>query len=258
MDAKKVINYLKDISKTTITFEENKFFSFRQKKGGIISAVDGSSIKLFDAYTFGIFARRIGYVVANNQQIIKRTVDDIKLDIIHSENYDSENDNRREQEEHSLAEQLNHNMVLIDGCSNTQKTNIVSISKKSSWHTEKTPLLYLIKKYGDKLLPNQCWYYEIDTGKYVIKLHPYTKFVFRTDYNGSTPEDVFGKLSTFCNDISCLGYPYPLAEIHKHVQITKDEGEYIKKSLVKKALENGMSLNDFENLFYDYHDYLKG
>jgi len=258
MDIEEAVDYLRKITEERIEFSNDNFIEFERKEKGSVYAIDGSSVKLFDAYSFAVFARRTGYIFANEKKILEKSIGSIKIDFIFDENSDSINDERREAEEMELAEKLQGSTILIDGCLKGKRSNVVGISKKSGLKQSNVPILILIKKFGDKIMPNKCWYYEIERGVYAVKFHPYARFAFRVDYDGNDIEEVLAEIAAFCNDVSCIGYPYPLAEIHKLVKIGKDDAEYLRYSLLKQAMRKGFSMEELEDLFYDYHEYLEG
>lgn len=258
MDIDKAVEYLSRITNTYADFEKDDFIEFERKDKGKVYAIDGSSVKIFDAYAFSVFARRVGYVFADERGIIERKVNEIKIDYIFEENADEINDERREMEEYEISENFSDEIVLMDGCLSKRKKNIVGISKKSGQKIGNVPILFLIKKYGENFMGEKCWYYKIDEGIYAVKFHPHSRFIFRVDYWGNEAHEIFSEISSLCNDISCLGYPYPLAEIHKMVKIGRDDAEYIKSYFLKKAVEKGMRIEEIEDLFYDYHEYLEG
>ena len=252
------VDYIRNLINTEIDLSKDNFVEFERKGKGMAYAIDGSSAKLFDAYSFSVFARRVGYVFANERKVIERKAKDIEIDIIYAENADEENDARRQKEEISLAmECCGENIVMIDGALNEKIDEVVGISKKSGLKKGNIPILFIIKKFGEKNLPNKCWYYEIEKNVYAVKFHPYSRFVFRVDYYGNDLEEVLAEIASLCNDVSCLGYPYPLAEVHRLVKISREEAEYLKYELQKRVVEKGLNLEEWEDLFYDYHEYLE-
>ncbi len=257
MNIEEAVNYLRKIVEEKIELSRDDFIPFESKGHGEIYAVDGSSVKLFDAYSFAIYARRVGYVHADEEKIMERNVGEVVIDFIFEENGDAVNDERREKEEMLIAENLD-GLVLIDGCIKNNKDGVVGISKKSGLKKGNIPLLLLIKRFGDEIMEGKRWYYEIERGTYAVKFHPYARFAFRVDYYGNDVEEILAEIAAFCNDVSCLGYPYPLAEIHKIVKIDGDEAQYLRYSLIKMAREKEISIDDIENLFYDYHEHLEG
>ncbi|MEM1513769.1 MAG: DNA double-strand break repair nuclease NurA [Candidatus Thermoplasmatota archaeon] len=239
--------------------DKDNFIEFFRKNNCTAYSIDGSSVKILDAYSFSIFARRFGYNKANEKNIIERKIGEIELDVIYGENADAENDLMREKEEYKIAKEIAGNeIVIFDGCLKYKLEGIVGISKKSGYKKEKIPILFAIKKVGEKIMKEKCWYYKIENGIYAVKFNPYSKFIFRVDYFGKYPEEIFSEISALCKDISCLGYPYCLADIHRHVKISKDEENYLKHLIQKKAFEKGISNEEWESIFYDYHEYIEG
>jgi len=255
MKIEEAVEHLKRVAGKRFEFEDENFIEFDAEGGEEIYAIDGSSVKLFDAYSFSIYARRVGWVRANEERIIAREKGDIEIDVIYGENADGINDERREKEEIEMGKRFDDGIVIMDGC---QEGKMVGISKKSGLKAEGVPLLFSIKKYGEKIMPGKRWYYRIDENVYAVKFHPYAKFAFRVDYEDENIDEVLSNIARYCNDISCLGYPYPLAEVHKLVKIGKDEAEYLKHYLMGEAIKEGVSMEDFEELFYDYHEYMEG
>ncbi|MBC7080909.1 MAG: hypothetical protein H5T44_01470 [Thermoplasmatales archaeon] len=242
-----------------IEIDRDKFVEFNRKAGCTAYSIDGSSVKILDAYSFSIFARRIGYNKANEENIIEKKIGEIELDTIYGDGASAENDLRREEEEYKIAKEISGNeIVIFDGCLKYKIDGVVGISKKSGYRIGKIPLLFIIKKFGDEIMKNKCWYYKIEDGVYAVKFYPYSKFVFRVDYFGKYEDEIFSEISSLCKDISCLGYPYCLADIHRHVKISKDEEIYLKHLIQKKAFEKGISHEEWENIFYDYHEYMEG
>ncbi|MEA2053655.1 MAG: DNA double-strand break repair nuclease NurA [Candidatus Thermoplasmatota archaeon] len=138
--------------------------------------------------------------------------------------------------------------------------HLVGICKRSDLYTNRLPVLNWIKNKGDKIFKEQRWYYPLSEEKniYIAKFHPFSKFSFRIDINPMEKyiEEILGKVSAFSNDVSCLGYPYPLAEIHRNVVITSEDVLYFRKVLREIVLKSGFTIDEWEDLFFDYHEYL--
>ena len=258
MRVEEAVEYLKNISGTNIEFNNDDFVEFDVEYGDTMVAIDGSSVKLFDAYTFSIYGRRVGWVKASDKKLISTNKGEIKIDYIFGENADAVNDERREREEMETAKKFTDGLIMIDGCMDVKGRDVVGISKKSGIKMGNVPLLFAIKKYGDRIKPRKRWYYEMNRGVYAVKFHPYSKFAFRVDYQGNDVHGIFSKIASFCTDVTCLGYPYPLAEIHKIVKIDRDEADYLRYSILHGAVKKGISMDELENLFYDYHEYMEG
>jgi hypothetical protein len=123
-----------------------------------------------------------------------------------------------------------------------------------------------VKRKGEELFSsNQTWYCEIPDDKghhqmfgkrYIVKFHPKSLFVFRTDINrldDTPPGDIFAKIAQYCSDATYLGYPYPLAHIHNKVVINHPIIEDINYRLESIALEHGISQSNWDDLFDDFH-----
>jgi hypothetical protein len=150
-----------------------------------------------------------------------------------------------------------------------ESIHFVGISKRSTLRFNHAPLLRYIKRKGEELFPsNKCWYCEIpdEAGhsqmfgkRYIVKYHPKSSFVFRTDINrldSEPPKNIFGKLAQYCSDATYLGYPYPLAHIHNKVVVNRPIIEDIYYRLEAIALEHGVSQNNWDDLFQNFHDIL--
>ncbi|MHC4753306.1 MAG: DNA double-strand break repair nuclease NurA [Planctomycetota bacterium] len=144
--------------------------------------------------------------------------------------------------------------------------HFVGVSKRSTLRFNHAPLIRYVKRKGDELFsPNQTWYCEIPDEKghhqmfgkrYIVKFHPKSLFVFRTDINrldDTPPGDVFAKIAQYCSDATYLGYPYPLAHIHNKVVINRPIIEDINYRLESIALEHGVSQSNWDDLFEDFH-----
>ena len=245
MELHEAANFIKKIVSYDEKFDEKNFFEFGVEKPRSIAAIDGSSIKILDAGNFSIFLTRVAYVVVDDE--IKKNVGKISIEILDDE---TKIDEIREKMEFDLISKINAEIILIDGVPSSLKKGIVGISKKSSLKIGNSPFLYLVKKYGDKIMGEKRWYYKIDETKYAVKFHPYSKFAFRVD---AIDEQSFSKIAYFCNEIGIIGYPYPLAIAHRLAEIKKEEADYIKNRLREEA-----KIEDWENIFYDYHEYMEG
>ncbi len=138
--------------------------------------------------------------------------------------------------------------------------HLVGVCKRSDLYTKKLPVLSWVKRRGDKIFGKERWYYPLseEKGIYIAKFHPVSKFSFRVDINPMEKdvEEIMGKIAVFSNDVSYLGYPYPLAVIHREVVLTSEDGMYFRRVLREMALKSGYTIDDWEELFFDYHEYL--
>ncbi len=248
MDLKEAAEFIEKIAKTKESIEAKNFVEFGVESIASVAAIDGSSIKLLDAGNFSVFLMRTGYVIVKQGKIEKRVFKP-SIEIVEEDN---EIDKIRKQREMEMVNKIDAEVILIDGVPDEMRDNIVGISKKSGLKAGNLPLLYLIKKYGDTLLPAKRWYYRIDNTTYAVKFHPYARFAFRVDATGNAREKL-EKIASFCNEIGNIGYPYPLAMAHRIVEIKKEEADYIKNRLKSQTR---LSDEEWENIFYDYHEYM--
>lgn len=172
----------------------------------------------------------------------------------------------------SLKASINKVDILFQNMMKSSKekgVHLVGISKRSTLRFNHAPLIRYVKRKGEKLfLPNQCWYCEIpdEAGhsqmfgkRYIVKYHPKSLFVFRTDINRldeTEPGDIFAKIANYCSDATYLGYPYPLAHIHNKVVINRPIIEDIYYRLESIAIEDGVSHRNWDDLFANFHDIL--
>ena len=248
MEIHEAVKFIEKLVNYDYNFNKEDFHEFDIENLDRIAAIDGSSIKILDGGNFSVFLIRVGYVIVNKNEI-KKHISKISVEIVEE---DKKIDEIREKMEIGLINKINVDMILIDGALKYNE-NVVGISKKSSYKLGTAPLLFLIKKAGEKYMPNKRWYYEIEKDTYAVKFHPYSKFAFRVDAIGNVKEK-FSKISSFCNEISCIGYPYPLAIAHRMVEIKKEDADYI-KSIIQANSKIG--IDEWENIFYDYHEYME-
>lgn len=172
----------------------------------------------------------------------------------------------------SLKASINKLDILFQNIMNhtlERGIHFVGISKRSTLRFNHAPLIRYVKRKGEELFePHQCWYCEIPDEKmhsqmfgkrYIVKYHPKSLFVFRTDINrldNEQPNRIFAKIAQYCSDATYLGYPYPLAHIHNNVVINRPIIEDIYYRLEAIALENGVSHSNWEDLFQNFHDIL--
>jgi len=172
----------------------------------------------------------------------------------------------------SLKASIHKQDILFQRIMGTALENgihFIGISKRSTLRFNHAPLIRFVKTKGEELFgKNKTWYCEIpDESKhsqlfgkrYIVKYHPSSRFVFRTDINrfdDVEPAKLFGKIAQYCSDATYLGYPYPLAHIHNQVVINRPLIEDISYRLEAIALENGIPNYYWDDLFQNFHDIL--
>lgn len=239
--------YLRKIVDLGIKFDERNFKEFDEKCCEKIAAVDGSFFKILDGGAFYIFIIRTGYVIIDNGKIIEKRAES-SLEIVEDE---SEIEKIMMERERKFV--FKDAITLFDGIAEDCRDNVAGISKKSSIKKDGVPLFHALKKFGEKNMKNKRWYYKVEDNIYAVKFHPSSKFIFRVD---TCNESLLPYIAHYCNDITNIGYPYPLAMAHRMVEIKKEEADYIKQNMIKHAVKY-MSMDDWEDLFYDYHFYLE-
>lgn len=153
--------------------------------------------------------------------------------------------------------------VVDDTCrmAADRHVHLAAVSKRSDLAARGMPLLYWVKRHGNQAMPGQRWQYPLcdERGIYIARLHPAASHVFRVDSNpyDDAGEQLLSWLAALSDDVTTLGYPYPLAAAHRSVVITRDEASYWRQRLREQALHEGFSRDDWEGLFYDYHTYLE-
>lgn len=142
-----------------------------------------------------------------------------------------------------------------------QGVHLAGVSKRSDLAAGGVPLLYMVKRRGDVAMPEQRWQYPLseERGIYTAKLHPAAPYAFRVDVNplDEAKGQMLRQLAALSDDVTMLGYPYPLAAAHRAAVITAGEASYQRRLLRERMLQEGMTRDDWEGLFYDYHAYLE-
>ena len=230
---------------------------------GKIAAVDGGAAILWSNSVESIGVILSGYIVYNESHKI------IHYKIHHREIlFDQDNlDIHRFQDELlRLTEAASLcDCVLFDGALldvpgthfketlNTidEEVTIIGISKK----TRLDALKKGIPDTENLNYPGK-WYYRIPDELLHKSFHPLGKVYitrlhergpsFRVDVKG-TP--LFDRLTYFSRYLFCLGYPYPLMEIHKATTL-KDKKEYYQGELQKAMFDQGLE-NEYFSGVYD-------
>lgn len=286
----KVFIFLKEVLEGGKNFgkileiDEKSFKCFDEKKCKKVGAVDGSSYEILDGEFFIIGGRRTGYVISDSEKILERNIGEIEVDFLTKENMDIDNLHEvneilRQMEEYLLVREVikkldKDDIILLDGSfegnefvsdilkknfemSRERGIHMVGISKKSGMLIKNFPMINMIKKKGDKIFPKKRWYYPLSGETYVVKFHPLSRFAFRVDVDQKEDvEKIFAEIASLCNDVCFLGYPYPLADVHNSVVIKSHDAFEIRMKLQEMAIKNGFTMEDWEELFFDYHEYL--
>jgi hypothetical protein len=146
---------------------------------------------------------------------------------------------------------------------------LVGVVKASTLYWGRNaPLVTLLKRRGDRELGSVPWACLISTDPVfgrlyigdilVAHLAPTASHAFRVDVaSGPIPVlQVLGRLAGLATDPAFVGYPYPLARAHQAARITGYAVADIRREFRGALSGHGMSDDDIEVLFQDFHDVL--
>ncbi len=127
------------------------------------------------------------------------------------------------------------------------------------------PLVSLLKRRGDRELGARAWAARISTDPvfgrlyvgdiFVAHLAPTAPYAFRVDLarGPSDPRQVLGRLARLAEDPAFVGYPYPLARAHQAARVTGYAVADMRRAFRDALARAGMSEDDVEVLFQDFH-----
>jgi len=130
------------------------------------------------------------------------------------------------------------------------------------------PLVTLLKRRGDREIGHVCWAARISTDPvfgrlyigeiFVAHLAPTAPHAFRVDLaRGPAPaHEILSRLAGLSDDPAFPGYPYPLARAHQAARVSGYAVADLRRSFRQTLSRHGMSEDDVEVLFQDFHDVL--
>ena len=130
------------------------------------------------------------------------------------------------------------------------------------------PLVTLLKRRADREVGSRCWATRISTDPTFARLYPGDIFVahlaatapfaFRVDVarGPASPEEVLARLAGVADDPAFPGYPYPLARAHQAARVSGYAVADLRRSFRDALSRHGMSEDDVEVLFQDFHEVL--
>jgi hypothetical protein len=130
------------------------------------------------------------------------------------------------------------------------------------------PLVTLLKRRGDRELGPVPWGARISTDPTFGRLYVGDIFVahlastaphaFRVDVARGPvpPEQVLARLAGASDDPAFPGYPYPLARAHQAARVSGYAVADLRRSFRDSLSRHGMSEDDVEVLFQDFHEVL--
>jgi len=130
------------------------------------------------------------------------------------------------------------------------------------------PLVTLLKRRGDRELGPVPWAARISTDPtfgrlyvgdiFVAHLAGTASFAFRVDVASgpAAAEEVLARLAGVSDDPAFVGYPYPLARAHQAARVTGYAVADLRRSFRDQLGRQGMSDDEIEVLFQDFHEVL--
>ncbi|MDP9341735.1 MAG: DNA double-strand break repair nuclease NurA [Actinomycetota bacterium] len=130
------------------------------------------------------------------------------------------------------------------------------------------PLVTLLKRRGDRELGPVPWAARISTDPtfgrlyvgeiFVAHLAPTAPYAFRVDVarGPAGPDQVLSRLAGAAGDPAFVGYPYPLARAHQVARVGGYAVADLRRSFRGALSRHGMSEDDIEVLFQDFHEVL--
>jgi hypothetical protein len=127
------------------------------------------------------------------------------------------------------------------------------------------PLVTLLKRRGDRDRPRTTWAARISTDPvfgrlyigdiFVAHLAPTAPYAFRVDVarGPRDPREVLGRLAGLSRDAAFVGYPYPLARVHQAVRVSGYAVADVRRAFRDVLGKQGLSEDDIEVLFQDFH-----
>jgi hypothetical protein len=130
------------------------------------------------------------------------------------------------------------------------------------------PLVTLLKRRADRERPGSMWAARISTDAVFGRLYVGEIFVahlaataphaFRVDVARGPchPAEVLGRLASLARDPAFVGYPYPLARAHLAARVTGYAVADVRRAFRAALSRHGLSDDDVEVLFQDFHEVL--
>jgi hypothetical protein len=130
------------------------------------------------------------------------------------------------------------------------------------------PLVTLLKRRGDREAPVSSWAARISHDPVFARLYPGEIFVahlaptaqhaFRVDVARGPlqPQAVLSRLAGASTDPAFVGYPYPLARAHQAARVTGYQVVDLRRAFREALSRRGLSEDDVELLFQDFHEVL--
>ncbi|MFT4310351.1 MAG: DNA double-strand break repair nuclease NurA [Candidatus Woesearchaeota archaeon] len=229
--------------------EQSHFFR-TQRIGACVYAIDGGNQVIYDFVSCALHIIRVACVRYYQGQFTQTCA--TYLVYMQPHGYDvytdkhefvqtcacSSIDEVRVYLEQKHAQQLSvesHSILLFDGTPLCMRDTCLSvgISKQCSLLTDKNIALSLV---ADKLIEGQGYVRVGQDNGFVIvmaRLHPKAKQVFRVDIPVVADSmSVLGQVASMCNDMSFVGYPYPLIKADMLARVSNDEVQFMQHHIM--------------------------
>lgn len=130
------------------------------------------------------------------------------------------------------------------------------------------PLVTLLKRRGDRELGARTWVARISNDPafgrlyvgeiFVAHFAPTAPHAFRVDVarGPAEAEEVLARLIGAADDSAFVGYPYPLARAHQAARVSGYAVADLRIAFRDALSRHGMSEDDIETLFQDFHEVL--
>jgi hypothetical protein len=157
----------------------------------------------------------------------------------------------------------------VHGEAKDRKVSLAGVVKASTlFWGRNAPLVTLLKRRGDREVGDRAWAARISTSPtfarfyvgdiFVAHLTATAPHAFRVDVaQGPAPaEEVLARLAGASEDAAFVGYPYPLARAHQAARVTGYSVADLRRDFREALSRRGMSQDDVEVLFQDFHEIL--
>jgi hypothetical protein len=143
-----------------------------------------------------------------------------------------------------------------------RRVDLVGVTKASKlrWGRYAPLVLRVRRRAEDELGPDTRWYLRV-TGPeessevYVARLARAGAYAFRVDAvrGARDPDQLFAVLAGLSDDPAFLGYPYPLAAVHRVVSLPGPLLADLRRDLREAFLREGLSEDDVDLVMRDFH-----
>ena len=140
--------------------------------------------------------------------------------------------------------------------------DLVGVTKASKlrWGRHAPLVLRVRRRAEDELGPETRWYLRVtgpeETSEvYVARLARAGAYAFRVDAvrGARDPDQLFAVLAGLSDDPAFLGYPYPLAAVHRQVSLPGPLLADLRRDLREAFLREGLSEDDVDLVMRDFH-----